>query len=228
MNIYISIDGVLRNLIEKFKYHYVDYYLQSITEELTENAVYEIKEPIFNKDLTNHFVFESIDEYNNFLYIEYALEIFGYSNTSYQQVFNDLNNFFHQNKNNNVYVVGLDELGKSKPATLFFLSKNGFLGDNIKFISTKDIDNEWKKTDVWITDNENIINKCPKNKVAIKFNTSYNNSFTHKKEINKLTEIDKLWLKFLEKNTLSIFTTLVNRVKLVTLPLMKMVMKLVR
>jgi hypothetical protein len=95
-------------------------------------------------------------------------------------------------------LVGLDELGKAKPATLFFLSKNGFLGNNIKFIRSEDIKDNWSKCDLWVTDNKDIIDSCPEDKSVIKFNTTYNQYFTYSKEITKLTEIQEPWLKSLE------------------------------
>jgi hypothetical protein len=97
-------------------------------------------------------------------------------------------------------------LGKAKPATLFFLSKNGFLGNNIKFIKSDEIENNWNKCDVWITDNKNILDLCPEDKDVIKFNTTYNQHFTNKKEISKLTEIQEPWLNSLEKTTTLIST----------------------
>jgi hypothetical protein len=107
----------------------------------------------------------------------------------------------HDNPEHTFTLVGLDELGKSKPATLFFLSKNGFLGYNIKFIKSQDIENNWLKCDVWITDSEKVLEKCPDEKIAIKFNTTYNQYFTYKKQITKLTEIQEPWLNYLEKTT---------------------------
>jgi hypothetical protein len=43
-----------------------------------------------------------------------------------------------------------------------------------------------------ITDDKRIVDLCPKRKKVYKFNTIYNQFFTNKKEINKLSEITKL------------------------------------
>ena len=104
----------------------------------------------------------------------------------------DLNEIIYGNKHINFTLIGIDEFGKAKPSTLFFLSKNGFLGNNIKFIDSQDIEKEWKKCDIWITDNKVIIDKCPKNKMAIKFNTPYNDYYNGQIEINKLTNIKEI------------------------------------
>jgi hypothetical protein len=202
MEIYISIDGVIRNLIQKLDYHYKDAYMDSEYES-ENNFEYKIVEPIHNDNILLSYQFQSIEELEYFLYIEYPIEIFGHAGISYPTTFTDLNKIMYDNPEHNFTIVGLNELGKSKPATLFFLSKNGFLGNNIKFIKSKDVLKEWDKCDVWITDSKEIINSCPSNKDVIKFNTSYNQHFTHTKEITKLTEIKEPWLNFSESTTTS-------------------------
>lgn len=217
MEIYISIDGVLRNFIQKFDYHYQDCFIDSDPEEKAENFQYGIKYPIHNDDLMDYYLFHSKTEFENFCFIEYPLEIFGHAGLSYSTSISDLNKLIYENKNINFTIVGLDELGRAKPSTLFFLSKNQFLGNNIKFIRSDDIDKEWKKCDIWITDNRTIIKKCPTNKQAIKFITDYNQYFYHNLEINNLTKINELCLKSWEKNITLILTKLLkNAVSLIT------------
>jgi hypothetical protein len=198
MEIFVSIDGVLRNTIQKFDYHYRDAYLDSETEDTFE---YGITEPIQNNNILNSYKFQSQEEYEFFTFIEYPIEIFGHAGLSYSTTFSDLNKIIHNNPEHTFTLVGIDELGKSKPATLFFLSKNGFMGNDIKFTKSREIENLWSKCDVWITDSESILQKCPENKIGYKFNTTYNQYFTYKKEITKLTEIEEPWLKSLEKPT---------------------------
>lgn len=200
MEIYISIDGVIRNTIQKFDYHYNDAYLNSEFEN-ENNFEYGITEPIYNNNLLNSYKFQSKEEFEFFLFIEYPIEIFGHAGLSYSTTFTELNRLIYNNPEHNFTLVGCDELGKAKPASLFFLSKNGFLGNNIKFIKSEDIEKNWSDCDVWITDNEMIINSCPENKEVIKFKTSYNQYFTYKKEITKLSEIQEPWLKSLENHT---------------------------
>ena len=200
MEIFLSIDGVLRNTIQKFDYHYKDAYLESELEE-DNTFEYGVSEPIENDNLINSYKFQSQEEFEYFLFIEYPIEIFGHAGLSYSTTFTDLHKIIYENPEHNFTLIGLNELGKAKPATLFFLSKNGFLGSNIKFIKSENIDNEWNLCDCWITDNKSIVELCPENKSVIKFNTTYNQHFTNKKEISKLTEIQEPWLKSLEKNT---------------------------
>ena len=205
MEIFISIDGVIRNTIQKFDYHYNDAYLADDVK-LESNFEYGVIEPIQNDNLLNSYKFESKEESDYFLFIEYPIEIFGHAGLSYSTTFSDLHKIIYENSNHNFTLIGLDELGKAKPATLFFLSKNGFLGNNIQFIKSDEIENNWNKCDVWITDNKNILDLCPEDKEVIKFNTTYNQHFTNKKEISKLTEIQEPWLNSLEKTTTLIST----------------------
>ena len=212
MKIFISIDGVLRNTIQKFNYHYIDAYINSEFEN-ENNFNYSINEPIYNDNLLNHYNFQSKEEFDYFLFIEYPIEIFGHAGLSYSNVFTELNKIIYDNSDHEFILIGLDELGKSKPATLFFLSKNGFLGNNIKFSTSDKISELWDECDVWVTDNKKIVDMCPEEKECIKFNTSYNQYFTNIKEIYKLTEIDEPWLKFSERTTTLTLTQSQNDVE---------------
>lgn len=201
MEIFISINGVLRNTIQKIEYHYKDAYLDSVFEN-ENNFEYGVNYPILNDKISESLKFQSPDELEYFLFIEYPIEIFGHAGLSYSTTFTDLNNLIYENKDHNFTIVGLDEVGKSKPASLFFLSKNGFLGNNIKFIKSEQIENEWDKCDLWVTDSKHIIDKCPNGKTAVKFKTPFNEHFTSSEEITKLTEIEEKWLKFSENTTI--------------------------
>lgn len=232
MEIYISLDGVLRNTIQKFDYHYKEYYLNSVEikkvglKSLPKNDTdndwvvdnfdfkdefeyddefeYKIITPINNDDLLNYYSFHSKKEFDNFLYIEFPVEVFGQAGLSYSNVISQLNKLIYDNPNINFTIIGLDELGKAKPSSLFFLSKNGYLGNHIKFIKTDNIKSEWESCDLWVTDNKSIIDLCPENKKVVKFETPFNQNFSCDLKINKLNEIEKLWLTSLENTTISI------------------------
>jgi hypothetical protein len=211
MEIFISIDGVIRNTIQKLDYHYKDAFFDSELED--DSFEYGITEPIENNNLFASYKFQSREEFEYFLFIEYPIEIFGHAGLSYSTTFSDLNNIIYNNKDHNITLIGLDELGKAKPATLFFLSKNGFLGNNIKFANSSDIDELWTKCDMWITDNHDVVKSCPENKIVYKFNTVYNQYFTNSLEITKLTEIKELCSNYSENNTTSNSNQLLNDAK---------------
>ncbi len=223
MNINISIDGVLRNALQKFEYHYKCFYLDSDAEivskpmeigpdgeiipeveESNPNFNYQIYYPITNDNIKQHFAFQSDDEFNNFLYVEFPVEIYGQASVSYYNVITELNKLMFENQDINFTVVGMDELGKAKPSTLFFLSRNGFLGNNIRFIKSENLIDEWGKCDVWITDNKQIIESCPSDKNVIKFETDYNTDLISRFKIDKFSKIEITWLKSLENFITSI------------------------
>jgi hypothetical protein len=108
----------------------------------------------------------------------------------------DLNEFYYDMRNNHDILIVSDEIGKSKPASLFFLSKFGCLIEKVKFYSESTIDSMWNEIDVLLTANPDLLLKCPKDKKVIKFETEYNKqvdsdlTITTLKELkNKLEEI---------------------------------------
>lgn len=213
MEIFVSIDGVLRNTIQKFDYHYKDYYLNTEPEN-EESFDYGIEgTPISIENLLNTYRFQSVDEFNKFLYFDFPIEIYGHAGLSYNQAATEFNSLVFENPKIKFTLVGLSEKGKAKPATLFFLSKNGIICDNIVFSTPEKIKDLWKKCDLWITDDIHVVSQCPRHKKVVKFNTFYNNHFTNKQQINKLSEIDKTWLKYSEKTITSILMGLVKSVK---------------
>ena len=121
MEIFVSIDGVLRNTIQKFDYHYKDYFLNTETDE-EEKFNYGVDgTPLSIENLLNTYRFQSIDEFNKFLYFDFPIEIYGHAGLSYNQASTDLNSFIFENKNVKITLVGLSENGKAKPATLFLI-----------------------------------------------------------------------------------------------------------
>lgn len=206
MKIYVSINGVLRNTIQKFDYHYKDFYLNrepetkavvldddgnETTEEI-ENFEYGINGIIKNDNILESYRFQSLEEFENFIYFEFPMEIYGHAGVSYPTAISDLNKFIHEHKEHNITLIGIDEMGKSKPATFFFLAKNGCLANDVKFIKSEDILTAWENCDVWISDSSLIVDSTPENKKVIKFNTNFNKHFTNSIEIDKLSDINEL------------------------------------
>lgn len=212
MEVFVSIDGVLRNTLQKFDYHYKDYFLNTETED-EETFEYGVSENIYNENLMDSYRFQSEEEFIKFLYFDFPMEIFGHAGLSYNQAATEFNSLVFENPNIKFTLIGLSEKGKAKPSTLFFLSRNGVICDNISFSNYDSIDNLWKKCDLWITDDRRIVNSCPKNKRVIKFNTFYNNHFTNPLEIDKLSEIKQEWLKYSENIITSTWMALIKGVK---------------
>ena len=199
MRIGIEMNGVLRDTILKFRQLYEKFNIDLAPElEEGEEPVfkYEIIEPIDSLDLLNHFTFPSKDEFYSFMYEEHPMEIFGHSPSVEMSTMNDLNGFYYEMRDNHDISIVSDEIGKSKPASLFFLSKFGCLIEKVKFYSESTIDSMWNEIDVLLTANPNLLLNYPKDKKVIKFETEYNKqvdselSITTLKELkNKLEEI---------------------------------------
>ncbi len=97
--------------------------------------------------------------------------------------FNFLNDFYLDFRNENEIVIISDEIGKTKPATLFFLSKFGCLIESISFYNETNKSKILSQFDLIVTSNPDIIinyNNC------IKFNTDYNKEIEGENSINSL------------------------------------------
>ena len=136
MKIGIEINGVLRDTIGKFKTTYEKFLIDNNLENSeSENPFeYKISEPIDSLDLTNHFSFQSREEFFSFLYEEFPMEIFGHSPSTELSSLNDLNDLYINLRDKVDFIIISDEISKSKPATLFFLSKFGCLIEKYFFI----------------------------------------------------------------------------------------------
>ncbi len=112
------------------------------------------------------------EEFNvyEFMYHEASFEIFGRSEESIDGIVRKLKEYEKKLK---VKIVLINkESPRSKCATLFFLSKNGFDFDQILF--PKDYKNFWDEVDILITDNPKVLKKKPKNKHSIKVKNDFN------------------------------------------------------
>jgi hypothetical protein len=83
-------------------------------------------------------------------------------------------------------------MGKSKPATLFFLSKYGSLIENIKFYSNTTLLNTFNEFDIIITSNPNLLSLSNSNKKIIKVKTTYNEDLKSDYIINDLSELESV------------------------------------
>ena len=192
MRIGIEMNGVLRDTILKFRQLYEKFNIDLMPEleEGEEPAFkYEVLEPIDSLDLLNHFTFPSKDEFYSFMYEEHPMEIFGHSPSVEMSTMNDLNEFYYDMRDNHDILIVSDEIGKSKPASLFFLSKFGSLIEKVKFYSESTIDSMWDEVDVLLTANPNLLLNCPKDKKVIKFETEYNKQVDSELTITTLKEL---------------------------------------
>ena len=203
----IEINGVLRDTIGKFTQVYEKHMIDEMGEDsktfnidMSGNTELNNKDDIFeykiisevtSLDLLNHFSFKNQEELYSFMYEDFVMQIFGHAGSSETFSFNDLNDFYLEFRDKYEIIILSDEIGRSKPSSLFFLSKFGCLIETIKFYS-----NTTKKTildniDIIVTANPDIISESSKEKKIIKYVTNYNQKNKSEHEISSLKELSK-------------------------------------
>ena len=125
-----------------------------------------------------------------FLYKEHTMEIFGHAGSVETSSMMDLNEFYLDMRDNHDIMIVSDEIGKSKPASLFFVSKFGCLIETIKFYSEPTINSMWDSIDVLLTANPNLLLNHPEEKTVIKYETTYNKNIETEYSITKLKELN--------------------------------------
>ncbi len=192
MRIGIEVNGVLRNTLDKIEQTYQKFMIDK-TEgiEYENDFKYEITYPVEDLEIKKHFSFRDDDEMYSFLYEEFPMEIFGHAQSSEYNTFNDLNEIYINLRDNHELLIVSDEISKSKPATLFFLSKFGCLVEKIKFYSNITIKSMWEEVDVLLTSSPTLLLDCPKDKLIIKFETEYNKNIDSFHTIKSLKEFEE-------------------------------------
>lgn len=192
MRIGIEMNGVLRDTLLKFRQLYEKFYVDpqlDITEDQEKTFEYKVVEPIDSLNLMNHFLFPTQEEFYSFMYEEHPMEIFGHSPSVEMSTMNDLNDFYYKFRDNHDILIVSDEIGKSKPASLFFLSKFGCLVEKVKFYSETTLNSMWDEVDVLLTANPDLLLKQPDGKKVIKFETEYNKHIDSELTITTLKEL---------------------------------------
>ena len=210
----IEINGVLRDTISKFtelyEKHLIDSHLNESTDktyeiefsgdtdeviELNENVEvnnfeYKVLSPVTSLDLGSHFSFPSKDDLYSFMYEEYTMELFGHAPSTEMLSFNLLNDIYYNLRDTYDLMIVSDEIGRSKPSSLFFLSKFGCLVEKVFFYS---------EVDILLTSNPDLLLNKPDNKIIIKFITDYNKNIKSEYEISSLSDLE-LTIKKIEEN----------------------------
>jgi hypothetical protein len=190
MRIGIELNGVLRDTLKKIQQEYEKWYLDNPFKEDEEKSEYEILSDLTTLEISKHLKFINEDELYNFLYKEHTMEIFGHAGSVETSSMMDFNEFYLDNRDNHDILIVSDEIGKSKPASLFFISKFGCLVENVKFYSESTINSLWDSIDVLLTANPTLLLNYPKGKTVIKYETSYNETIEVKHSITKLKELN--------------------------------------
>jgi hypothetical protein len=194
MRIGIESNGVLRDTLKKIQQEYEKWYLNENWKEMEfieneKDIDRKVISDVTSLDLKKHLEFKNEDEIYDFLYKEHTMEIFGHASSVEYNSVNDLNDFYVDMRDNHEIIIVSDEIGKSKPASLFFLAKFGCLLEQVKFYSESTINSLWDSVDVLLTANPNLLLKHPDNKVVIKYNTFYNSDIKTENSISTLKEL---------------------------------------
>jgi hypothetical protein len=219
----IEINGVLRDTISKFtelyEKHLVDSHFNESTDktyeiefsgdtdeviELNENVEvnnfeYKVLSPVTSLDLGSHFSFPSKDELYSFMYEEYTMELFGHAPSTEMLSFNLLNDIYYNLRDTYDLMIVSDEIGRSKPSSLFFLSKFGCLVEKVFFYSEITKNDMLGEVDILLTANPDLLLNKPDNKIIIKFITDYNKNIKSEYEISSLSDLE-LTIKKIEEN----------------------------
>jgi hypothetical protein len=209
MRIGIEVNGVLRDTIEKFKQVYEKHLIEKNEDDFV-NKTFEIDEfgneeekseitnfeykflsEVDSLKLMNHFSFQSKEELFNFMFEEFPMYIFGHAPSTEMTTFNLLNEFYLNNRDNHDLVIISDEMGKSKPATLFFLSKFGCLFESVIFYNQITSDKILSSFDLIVTSNPDIIINYSDKLTIIKFETAYNKQVKAEHTICSLKELSE-------------------------------------
>lgn len=187
-----DINGVLRNTIGKIEQTYEKYYLSKTDgiDDEEESFQYDMNLPVTSLDLKEHFKFKDDEELYSFLYDEFAMEIFGHAQSAEYSTFNDLQQLYLNYRDDNDLTIVSDEISKSKPATLFFLSKFICQLEKIKFFSNLTINSMWDEIDILLTSNPSLLLNKPSDKIVVKYETEYNKDIESEHTITTLKEFD--------------------------------------
>lgn len=220
MKIGIDVNGVLRDTLGKFDQLYEKHLIEKQSDEVlgqtyeldmsgntsliesdVESFEYKKISDVTSLTLQNHYSFKNDEELFSFLYEEYAMELFGHAPSTEMTSFNILNDLYYELRDENELTIVSNEIGKSKPSTLFFLSKFGCLIEKVFFFSEVTKNNMWKEIDILLTANPDLFLEKPQDKIVVKYNTIYNKHIESEHDINSLSEFSGV-LKTIKENVI--------------------------
>lgn len=190
MRIGIELNGVLRDTLKKIQQEYEKWYIENPFKEETEFE-YKVNSDLTTLNISQHLSFKDEDDVYNFLYKEHTMEIFGHAGSVETSSMMDFNDFYLNMRDEHDILIVSDEMGKSKPASLFFISKFGCLVETVKFYSESTINSLWDSVDILLTANPQLLLNHPEGKVVIKYDTTYNSDIKTKYSISKLKELEE-------------------------------------
>lgn len=170
MKIAIDLNDVIRDYSNNFIKYYIEGY----------NHTFDLDDfEMWSNKMDAVFPFSSKNSYNNFVYNDFAFELFGKCGTCSRNLEAELNNWaeielkkLDTKEEIELMFVSAMEYGLSIGNTYFFLSKLGTKVREVYF--PKDSATIWDRCDVLITANPDLLDIKPEGKISIKINTEYN------------------------------------------------------
>lgn len=170
MRIAIDLNDVVRGFSQNFLRYYIEGYNHDF--DLTDFE-------FWSRDMKAVFPFASDQSYYNFIYNDFAYELYGKCPTCDKDVQPKLNEWHEVMLNDldidepiEVLFVATREYGLSIGSTYFFLSK---LGTKIREVHMpKDSTTVWDMCDVLITADPELLACKPEGKKSVKIRTEYN------------------------------------------------------
>ena len=114
VRIAIDIEGVLRDTFEKIEQIYQKFFIDEL-ELVDEDFKFEIYKPYNTSNYKNHFNFKNDEEYYNFMYNEFAMQIFGHAPSTEMNTFHILNQIYREYFGKLEFLLISKQVGKSKP-----------------------------------------------------------------------------------------------------------------
>jgi hypothetical protein len=194
MRIAIDTNGVLRDTLGKAEQVYQKFFIDDyIKEEGEGDFEYKLNLPVNSMNLIEHFVFPKTEDLYDFFYVDFPMNIFGHAASISGNTFNIVNEIYEDLRDDHEISIISDEIQKSKPATLFFLSKYGCLVENINFYSKITMDKVISDYDIIVTANPDILSDDSFKLLKVKFNTPYNQNIKSDYTITNLEEFKELY-----------------------------------
>ena len=220
MRIGIDVNGVLRDTVLKFDQLYTKHLIEKeqdvflgqtfeldmsgnteLIESKESNFEYTKLSEVTSLDFKKHYSFKNDEELFGFMYEEYSMELFGHAPSSEMTTFNILNDLYFELREKNDLIIVSSEIGKSKPSTLFFLSKFGCLLERVFFFSEVTKKSMWNEIDILLTADPTLLLEVPDGKIVVKYKTSYNKHLSSELEIESLSEFNEI-LKNIKQNVI--------------------------
>ena len=188
MRIGIDLNDVVRAYSEQISYIYNKYYCESESDTPHDLMETPFKSFHFQDFLEN---IKDSTHFKDFLYVEAPQEIFGFADIIEENLDVFINRFVEDVIDEEEHeLIFLDKgIGKSIPATFFFLAKTTISANNFKTVRSDEA--YWEHCDVLITANPNTLNCKPSDKISIKINQPYNLDSLCDYDYNNLVSVIK-------------------------------------